>query len=102
MIPIRPLSPSAGGNLPMVNSFASSNGKSHKTSHVDPKRLIFVDETWAKTNMTPIPRSVSCGLTPSRQGANGHRKTLTFIAALRCDGICAPCLLDQPINSESQ
>jgi MFS transporter, DHA2 family, multidrug resistance protein len=34
MIPIRPLSPSAGGNLPMVNSFASSNGKSHKTSMI--------------------------------------------------------------------
>ena len=32
---------------------------------------------------------------------HGHRKTLTFVAALRCDGICAPCLLDQPINAIS-
>jgi transposase len=32
---------------------------------------------------------------------HGHRKTLTFVAALRCDGISAPCLLDQPINAVS-
>jgi transposase len=32
---------------------------------------------------------------------HGHRKTLTFIAALRCDRICAPCLLDQPVNAIS-
>lgn len=42
--------------------------------------------------------------TPQRLVAkvpHGHRKTLTFVAALRCDGIGAPCLLDQPINAVS-
>ena len=29
----------------------------------------------------------------------GHWKTSTFVAALRCDGIEAPCVLDGPINS---
>ena len=30
----------------------------------------------------------------------GHWKTMTFIAALRCDRIDAPCLFDGPINGE--
>jgi transposase len=30
-----------------------------------------------------------------------QRKTLTFVAGLRCDGITAPCILDGPINAES-
>ena len=29
----------------------------------------------------------------------GHWKTSTFVAALRCDGIEAPCVFDGPINS---
>ena len=32
---------------------------------------------------------------------HGQRKTLTFVAGLRCDGITAPCILDGPINAES-
>lgn len=32
---------------------------------------------------------------------HGHWKTLTFVAALRCDGIAAPCVFDQPINGRS-
>ena len=31
----------------------------------------------------------------------GHWRTMTFIAALRCDRIDAPCVLDQPINGAS-
>lgn len=32
---------------------------------------------------------------------HGARKTFTFVAGLRCDGIVAPCLLDGPIDGES-
>jgi transposase len=31
----------------------------------------------------------------------GHWRTMTFIAALRCDRIDAPCVLDQPVNGAS-
>jgi len=31
----------------------------------------------------------------------GHWRTMTFLAALRCDRIDAPCVLDQPVNGES-
>jgi hypothetical protein len=59
---------------------------------------VFIDETWAKTNMTPIRGRCPVGQRLVAKVAHGHRKTLTFVAALRCDGIYAPCLLDQPIN----
>ncbi len=29
----------------------------------------------------------------------GRWKTLTFVAGLRCDGVHAPCVFDQPINA---
>jgi putative transposase len=31
---------------------------------------------------------------------HGHWKTQTFLAALRCDRVEAPCLFDGPINGE--
>ena len=31
----------------------------------------------------------------------GHWRTMTFLAALRCDRIDAPCVLDQPVNGQS-
>lgn len=31
----------------------------------------------------------------------GHWCTMNFVAALRCDRIDAPCVLDQPINGQS-
>ena len=31
----------------------------------------------------------------------GHRKTQTFVAGLRCDGMVAPCIFDGPVNAES-
>jgi len=32
---------------------------------------------------------------------HGHWRTLTFLAALRCDRIDAPCVIDGPINGDS-
>jgi transposase len=32
---------------------------------------------------------------------HGHWRTLTFLAALRCDRIDAPCVIDGPINGRS-
>jgi transposase len=33
--------------------------------------------------------------------AHGHWRTLTFLGALRCDRLTAPCVFDGPINGES-
>jgi hypothetical protein len=32
---------------------------------------------------------------------HGHWRTTTFLAALRHDGITAPCVIDGPINGET-
>ena len=69
---------------------------------IDPRRLVFIDETWTKTNMTRL-RGWSCRKASGscRQGsAHGRWKTATFLAALRNDRIDAPCLFDGPINGE--
>jgi transposase len=63
--------------------------------------LIFIDETWAKTNMTRLHGRCARGQRLVAKVPHGHRKTLTFVAGLRCDGIVAPCVLDQPINGVS-
>jgi hypothetical protein len=63
--------------------------------------LIFVDEAWAKTNMTPIRGWCPRGDRLIAKVPHGYWKTLTFIAGLRADGICAPCVLDGPINGRS-
>jgi transposase len=68
---------------------------------VDPRRLVFIDETWAKTNMAPIRGWAARGKRLRARVPHGHWKTLTFLAALRCDRIDAPCIFDGPINGES-
>lgn len=68
---------------------------------MDPRRLVFIDETWAKTNMAPIRGWAARGQRLRARVPHGHWKTLTFLAALRCDRIDAPCVFDGPINGES-
>ena len=65
---------------------------------MEPSRLVFLDETWVTTAMTPTrgrsPRSQRC---PGR-APHGHWHTITFVCALRSHGLAAPCVLDGPIN----
>ena len=68
---------------------------------IDPRRLVFVDETWAKTNMTRLRGWSDVGQRLVAKIPHGHWKTLTFIAGLRCDGLCAPIVFDGPINGAS-
>jgi transposase len=68
---------------------------------VDAARLIFIDETWAKTNMTRLHGRCAVGQRLVAKVPHGHWKTLTFVAGLRCDGIVAPCVFDRPINAVS-
>lgn len=70
-------------------------------SRLDPKRLVFIDETWAKTNMTRTHGWARRGAPLVAKAPHGHWKTMTFLAALRCDEITAPLVLDGPINGES-
>ena len=67
---------------------------------LDPRRLVFIDETWAKTNMTRTHGRCARGERLLASVPHGHWKTMTFVAALRCDRIDAPLVLDQPMNGE--
>jgi transposase len=62
---------------------------------------VFIDETWTKDTMTPLrgwcPRSERL----KAKAPFGKWKTMTFLAALRCDRIDAPCLFDGPINGQA-
>ena len=68
---------------------------------LDPARLVFIDETWAKTNMTRLRGWAPRGRKLLAKVPHGHWRTLTFLAALRCDRIDAPGVIDGPINGES-
>lgn len=67
---------------------------------IDPARLVFIDETWAKTNMTRLHGWAARGKRLVAKVPHGHWNTTTFLAALRHDRIDAPCLFDGPINGE--
>jgi transposase len=67
---------------------------------LDPAKLVFIDETWASTNMAR-----RYGRAPKSERLvahvpHGHWKTTTFIAALRVGGVAAPMVADGPINGE--
>jgi putative transposase len=62
--------------------------------------LVFIDETWTKTNMTRLHGWAPRGRRLVAKVPHGHWKTSTFLAALRNDRIEAPCLFDGPINGE--
>ncbi len=51
--------------------------------------------------MTPIRGWFARGERLVAKVPHGHWKTLTFVAGLRSDGICAPFVLDGPINAAS-
>lgn len=68
---------------------------------IDPTRLVFIDETWAKTNMTRTHGRSVRGTRLVAKVPHGHWQTMTFLAALRHDSITAPCVFDGPINGES-
>lgn len=68
---------------------------------IDPARLVFLDETWVKTNMAPLRGWGDRSKRLIAHVPHGHWKTMTFIAALRIDRIDAPWVIDGPINGDA-
>jgi transposase len=65
---------------------------------LDPKRLVFLDETWATTSMTPTRGWAPKGKRLVRAVPHGHWHTTTFLCGLREGGLVAPLVLDGAIN----
>ncbi len=66
---------------------------------LDPQRPVFIDETWASTNMTPRYGRCERGKRLIAHTPFGHWKTTTFVAALRCDGVCVFDGPPQPLTT---
>ena len=64
-------------------------------------RLVFIDETWTKTNMAPLRGWAARGQPAQAKARTGRWKTTTFLAALRHNRIDAPWLFEGPIDGES-
>jgi len=67
---------------------------------LDPARLVFIDETWIKTNMTRPMGRAERGKRVVGAVPFGRWHTTTFLAGLRHNGIVAPCVFDGAINGE--
>ena len=64
-------------------------------------RLVFLDETWATTNMARRYGRAPRGERVIASVPHGHWKTSTFVAGLREDAITAPLVIDGAMNGET-
>ena len=67
---------------------------------MDPDRVVFLDETWAKTNMT---RTYGRSPRGARLGAKvpcSRWETTTFLGAMRSTGFVAPVCVEGAINGQ--
>jgi len=67
---------------------------------LDPRKLIFVDETGASTKMARLHGRAPRGERLRMAVPHGHWHTTTFIGALRLSGMTAPLVLDGPMTGE--
>src|SRR5580658_10233861 len=65
---------------------------------LDPKQLVFIDETAATTKMTRLYGRAPRGKRLVDKVPHGHWKTTTFICGLHYDGVTAPFVLDGPMD----
>jgi transposase len=65
---------------------------------LDPDHLVFIDETWATTNMARRYGRAARGLRLVAAVPHGHWQLTTLVAGLRTSGITAPGVFDGAIN----
>ena len=67
---------------------------------IAPERLVFLDETWAKTNMTRVYGRSRKGARLRATVPYGRWQTTTFLGAMRATGFIAPLCVEGAINGE--
>jgi transposase len=65
---------------------------------LDPRRLVFIDETGTSTNMARLRGRGKRGQRVVGRVPWGHWKTMTFVAGLRHNAITAPFVIDKAMN----
>lgn len=68
--------------------------------HIPPDKVVFIDETWAKTNMTRTYGRSPLGTRLTEKLPSGRWQTTTFLGAMRAEGFIAPLTVDGAINGE--
>ena len=68
---------------------------------LDPTRLVFIDETWAKTNLTRLRGRAPIGERLVAKVPHGHWKTTTLVAALDHRGMRCSMTLDGAVNRDA-
>lgn len=68
---------------------------------LDPTTLVFIDETWAKTNMTRARGRAPVGERLVAAVPHGHWRTTTLVAALGHAGVRCSMTLDGPVNRDA-
>ena len=66
---------------------------------LDPTKLVFIDETWASTNMARKCGRCRRGRRLRAAVPHGHYKTVTLVAGLRLTGIVAQKAFDKSMNA---
>jgi transposase len=67
---------------------------------LDSTRLVFIDETAANTKMVRLSGRCPRGERLVARVPHGDWKTITFVAALRHNGITAPFMIEGPMTGE--
>ena len=68
---------------------------------LDPERLVFIDETWAKTNMARTHGWAPRGERLRMAVPHGHWNTTTFVAGITRHGMIAPFVLTGAIDRDA-
>jgi transposase len=67
---------------------------------IDSGSYVFIDETWASTNMTRTHGRCLQGERLVMAVPHGHWKTTTFVVGLRTTGLVAPTVVDGPMTGD--
>lgn len=67
---------------------------------LDPSKLVFLDESGAKTNMTRLYGRSTKGKRVEYQTPHGHWQTTTMISSIRADGSTACMTIDGATDTE--
>src|ERR1700674_5779352 len=67
---------------------------------LDSTRLVFIDETAANTKMVRLSGRCPRGERLVGRVPHGHWKTITFVAAMRRNGMTAPCILNGSMTGQ--
>jgi transposase len=80
---------------------AARKALQRRQTRLDPRKLVFIDETSVSTTITRLYGRAPQGERLVQKVLHGNWKTVTFIAALRHDRVTAPFVLEGAMNGET-